>query len=51
MAPNIKIKTEKHDDASSFQEATMVSPTSGTSSPAFNLQDVDVTDINEVVPS
>lgn len=49
MAPNIKLKTEKHNNASDFQIAYLDTPTSGTSAPPFELQDVDFTDNWEVV--
>jgi hypothetical protein len=48
MAPNIKLKTEKHNDSAVQQIALLSANTSGVSSPAFNLSDVDVTDINEI---
>jgi hypothetical protein len=48
MAPNIQLITEKHNDASADQVAVLTANTFGTSSPAFNLSDVDATDINEI---
>jgi hypothetical protein len=48
MAPNIKLKTEQHNNNAAQQTAVLSANTSGVSSPAFNLSDVDATDINEI---